>query len=161
MFGSLENNFTNYACLLSTDWPTPIANVGQFFYILLLVVVVSVLAYYTTRMVGNAKFARGGRRNLEILESMGVGPQSFVHILRVGGQYVLVGVTRGQVNFLTQIEDGQLVLPERPEGGVSFESLFSRFQKKDHDDHDDRGGHGDTGSDGGSNSMVESGKDKP
>jgi flagellar protein FliO/FliZ len=115
---------------LSKDWSTSLQPVGQFFYMLLLVVAVSVLAYFTTRLVASAKFGKGGRRNLEILESMGVGTQSFVHVLRVGEQYVLIGVTRGQVNLLTQLDANQLQLPEvgqRP----SFDSIFAKFQRKD------------------------------
>ena len=124
--GFLDVRHTVYS--LSKDWSTPLASVGQFFSILALVIIVAGLAYYTTRMLASAKFARGGRRNLEILESMGVGPQSFVHIVRVGGQYVLIGVTRGQVSFLTQLEGDHLTLPEPGKQMIGFESLLNRFQ---------------------------------
>jgi flagellar biogenesis protein FliO len=123
---------------LVKDWSTSWNPVAQFFYILLLVVGVSVLAYFTTRLVASAKFGRGGRRNLEILESISVGPQSFVHVLRVGGQFVLVGVTRGQVNMLAQLDADQLQLPE-PVQRPSFEALFSRFQKGGDEDPPDNG----------------------
>ena len=128
---------------LVQNWSTTIPPVGQFFYTLLLVIVVAAMAYYTTRLLGSARFMRGGRRNLEILESLAVGPQSFVHVLRVGEQYVLVGVTRGQVTMLTQLEADQLKLPEGGTASIGFESLLSRFQKKDNnpengDSHDNR-----------------------
>ena len=114
------------------NWSTPTPPVGQFFYIILMVVVVAFLAYYTTRLIGSAKYGRMGRRNLEIIESMGVGPQSFVHLLRVGQQYVLVGVSRGQVNLLSQVEEGKLKLPDEQYNSErgSFEAFLSRFQKK-------------------------------
>jgi len=94
-----------------------------------MVVVVALLAYYTTRMLASAKFTRGGRRNLEHIESIGVGPQSYIHIVRAGKKYVLIGVTRGNVNFLTEVDEEGLSLSldgQRP----GFESFMSRFQKK-------------------------------
>ena len=133
---------------LAVDWSTPILFVDQFFYgslvagatslppvadflyVVLVVVVVSFLAYYTTRLVGSAKFVRGGRRNMEIIESMGVGPQSYIHILRVGEKYLLVGVTRGQVNLLSHL-DGEQFKFAPGEKGLAFQSLLGKFLKKD------------------------------
>ncbi|MCL2398218.1 MAG: flagellar biosynthetic protein FliO [Defluviitaleaceae bacterium] len=119
---------------LSKDWSTSLQSVGQFFYMLLLVVVVSVLAYYTTRLVASAKLGRGGQRNLEILESMGVGSQSYIHVIRVGKQYVLIGSTRGQVNILTQLDANQLQLSEAGQRSA-FDIIFAKFQRKNNDTH--------------------------
>jgi len=134
--GLLEARHTVYS-LVTTTGLQPTSSVAQFFYILVLVVVVSMLAYYTTRMVGSARFGRFGRRNLEVLESMGVGPQSFVHIMRVGEKYVLIGVTRGQVSFLTELEEGQLEFAEGGQLGKkpSFESFLGHFQNKEDNDN--------------------------
>ena len=114
---------------LSLDWTTQAQLVVRFFSTIFMVVVVALLAYYTTRMLASAKFTRGGRRNLEHIESIGVGPQSYIHIVRAGKKYVLIGVTRGNVNFLTEVDEEGLSLSldgQRP----GFESFMSRFQKK-------------------------------
>lgn len=110
--------------------PASMAPLGQFLYVFLLVIAVSALAFYTTRLIGSAKYGRLGRRNIEIIESMGVGPQSFIHIVKVGEQYILIGVTRGQVNILTQLEADHLNLSESSQTSA-FESLMNRFQKKE------------------------------
>ena len=129
-------NMSNTAYSLVKDWSTPMPPVAQFFNILLLVAVVGALAYFTTRLLGVAKFGRSGRKNLEIIETIGVGPQSFVHILRVGEQYVMVGVTKGQVSMLTEVDASKLKLPEPGTiaGQANFETLFSKF-KKDEKEH--------------------------
>ena len=120
---------TVYSLIGTGLQPTP--NVGQFFSTLLLIVFVCALAYYTTRLLGAARFGRlGGRRNLEILETLGVGSQSFVQIVRVGEKYVLIGVTRGQVSLLTQLEEDQLKFPEVSHQVAGFDALLNRFQKK-------------------------------
>jgi len=115
--------------LLGDSGSASLQGVGQFFYILLLVVLVSVLAYYTTRMVASARFGKFGKRNLEIMESMGVGAQAFVHVLRVGEKYLLVGVTRTQVSQLCELDTDDLQL-NAATGGSNFETIFSRFQRK-------------------------------
>jgi flagellar protein FliO/FliZ len=130
--GLLDVEHTAYS--LVRDWSTTIATVGQFFYMLIVFVVVLGLAYFTTRFVASAKMGRmGGRRNLEVVESMGVGAQSFIHIVRTGDKYVLIGVTRGQVTMLGDIDKEQLILPE---GGtaVTFESFLNKYRNKKDDD---------------------------
>ena len=124
----LDVRHTAYS--LNGNWSTPTPSVGQFFSIFILVIAVAVLAYFTTRLVGSVRYGRFGKRNLEIIESMGVGAQSFVHILRVGEQYILIAVTRGQINILTKLEAEQLKLSESDQPST-FESLMSRFQKKE------------------------------
>jgi flagellar protein FliO/FliZ len=108
--------------------------VGQFLYILLLVVLVSVLAYYSTRWIASARFGRLGKRNLEIVESIGVGAQAFVQLIRVGKKYVLVGITRTQVSPLYELSEEDIELELATSGMSSFETIFSRFQRKAEDE---------------------------
>ena len=141
--GGLADNLVDAGYIaiysLSKDWSTPMFPVVQSFNILFLVAVVASLAYITVKLVGGARYGRGGvRRNLEIVESISVGPQSYVHVIRVGGQYILIGTTRGQVTMLTQLDQDQLKLPEAVQG-VGFESFLSRFQKKNGDSGDEKG----------------------
>jgi flagellar protein FliO/FliZ len=120
----------NIDLLGDSGWSASLQGVGQFFYILLLVVLVSVLAYYTTRWVASARFGRLGKRNLEIVESIGVGTQAYVHLVRVGKKYALVGVTRMQVSPLYELSEDDLIFDEAT-GGTNFQTIFSRFQNKE------------------------------
>jgi flagellar protein FliO/FliZ len=88
-----------------------------------------VLAYYTTRWVASARFGRLGKRNLEIVESIGVGTQAYVHLVRVGKKYALVGVTRTQVSPLYELNEDDILLDE-VSSNANFETIFSRFQRK-------------------------------
>lgn len=117
------------AYILIKDLTTPMPAVVRSFNILILVVFVCLLAYVALRLMGNAKFTRSTRRNLQIVESISVGPQSFVHIVRAGGQYVLVGVTRGQVSMLTSLEPDQLKI-QSPSQTTGFETFFNMFRKE-------------------------------
>ena len=114
---------------LNANWTTW-ELVAQFFNIFMWVAVVAALAYFSIRLMASARYGRGGRRNLEILESMSVGVQSHIQIVRVGGQYVLIGVTRGQISMLQQIDPSQLKLPEEGEGRPNFDTVLSKFQNR-------------------------------
>lgn len=129
---------------LIKDWSTPMLSVVQSLNILtvppmiqslnilLLVAVVCGLAYFTTKVIGGAKMNRGSRRNLEIVESIGVGTQSYVHIIRVGEKFVLIGTTRGQVNMLSQLDPAMLKLSNTGQG-AGFDSFLNVFMKKEND----------------------------
>jgi len=120
------------------NWPNLIGNIGQFLYVLLMVVIVCALAYYTTRLLGSAKFGRRGR-NLELIETLGVGTQTFIHIIKSGEKYVLIGVTRNQVTFLKELDADDLTFPDVAQT-TGFESLLSRFRQFPPEDIIDRNG---------------------
>ena len=123
--------------ILNGNWPAMTPPVGQFFSIFILIIAVCALAYYTTRLLGAARYGRFGKRNIEIIESMGVGPQSFVHIMRIGEKYVMIGVTRNQINMITELDEGQISLAESHQITGGFESLMGRFIKKEEQQEDD------------------------
>ena len=131
---------------LGNGWSASLQGVGQFFYILLMVVLVAVLAYYTTRLLGSARMGKFGRRNLQIVESMGVGPQVFVHVLRVGKKYVLVGVTKNHVSQLSELAEEDLKL-DFVEDTANFDSIFSRFQRRSEEENTSNAKNANEGSD--------------
>lgn len=45
-----------------------------------------------------------GRRQLQVVESLAIGPQRNLHIVAVGDQRYLIGVTPQAITFLTKIE---------------------------------------------------------
>jgi flagellar protein FliO/FliZ len=121
---------------LTTNWPSQLDSVGQFFSIFLMVAIVALMAYFSYRMMSSS---RGGRRsasrNLQIIESIGVGIQSSVQIVRCGETYLLIGVTKEQVTMLAEIPKEQLTLTEGKNmlAGGAFDNVLKRFIKKDTD----------------------------
>ena len=90
---------------LLAGWPTT-SDVGRFFYILILVVFVALLAYWSTKLIASARVGklRSGKRNLEVLESIGVGVQAAVQIIRAGEQFFLIGVTKEKISMLKMVK---------------------------------------------------------
>jgi len=108
--------FVPEATPTATDSPgwapaNPAGMLGQFLMLALVFVGVVVLAYFCTKWLGTAKQTRRGA-NLSVLESMGMGQQSAIQIIRVGSKFFLVGITKEHVTLLSELDEESLVLPE-------------------------------------------------
>jgi len=120
-----------------TNWP-PMTPLGQFFYILLMVAIVGVLAYFSTKMLATARRGGGGlnsKRNLQIIDSIGVSTQSTVQIIRAGERFFLIGVSRDRVNFLTEIkkDEIEIIASQNP----AFNKIFKKFFNKENNGAND------------------------
>ena len=106
---------------------------------LVMVVFVALLAYYSIRMVGKTRGMRPkGTKNLELIEVIGLGAQCTAQIIRAGGQYFLVGVTKERISKLAELDESQINLPEPSALGNSFDKLLQRFLNKDKDASEDK-----------------------
>ncbi|MCL2707478.1 MAG: flagellar biosynthetic protein FliO [Defluviitaleaceae bacterium] len=119
----------NFISLLA-NWPTS-NTVGRVFYIIILFAFVTLLAYYTTKLIarsrrGNLRFAK---RNLEVLESIGLGAQAMAQIVRAGDAYYLIGVTKENVSVLACLNKDGLALKDADSAAsdLAFGEMFRRF----------------------------------
>ncbi|MCL2463180.1 MAG: flagellar biosynthetic protein FliO [Defluviitaleaceae bacterium] len=109
---------------------------SQFLGVLWIAVVfvfVLAMAYFFTKWFASAKTGalRGRRANIRLVESMGVGMQSYVQIVKVGKKYVLVGVTKGGVSMLAELDPADLELArENPANILPFEKILRQYFPK-------------------------------
>jgi len=137
----------NYELLSPENW-TPIPG-EQFFSILLTgtpatnlfmsmlqfvlgTVIVAALAYFVTKKIAGA--ARGGLSkkggNITIVESIPVGGYAMVQLVKAGEKYIVIGITREKVTFLTEIDKDEIIEPKPIEyGETPFSKIFSKFIK--------------------------------
>ena len=99
----------------------------QWIAVLIALSVVIFLAYLSTRLIGG-RYRRGAKgRNLRLVESMSFGMDKQLHLVRAGGQYVLLSTHGKSVSFLTVIDGGGVSAEEYGEeldGG--FRGVFGR-----------------------------------
>ncbi len=65
--------------------------------------VVMAMRWYVRRMSGVT--SGGGGRQLQVLETRALGPNRSLHLVRLGGRAVLLGVTPERINQLLEIDD--------------------------------------------------------
>jgi len=72
----------------------------QVILLFVLFAIIIAAAYYVTYYV--AKFQQKSKdyNNLQIIEAISVGPGKTIQIVRVGNKYVVIGVTKGNIQYL-------------------------------------------------------------
>lgn len=82
----------------------------QIIYILIICIVVFLGAYYSSRLLGNYHFKKNKTSNIKIIEAISVGPQKTIQLLKIGSEFVLIGVTKDKITLLKDISQENIDL---------------------------------------------------
>jgi len=96
-------------------------------------------AYFVTRFIARKGFTASGNKNLKVVESIPLGIDKTLLLVRVGEQYLLLGSTQKNISLLTAIDREKLKLVNTAEdyNGPEVESVESYM---DMDGRDERPG---------------------
>ncbi len=96
--------------------------------------------YFTTRWIGNYQQINMRNKNLQILESIKVGTNKFICLIKAGEIYLVVAVGKDEVTMLAQLTEEQLsevpthnadVVKETTDSFASvLEKMKGHFSKK-------------------------------
>jgi flagellar protein FliO/FliZ len=67
------------------------------------------LSYIASKYIGRGLKKSGSSRYMRLLDQVTLGQDRHVAIVQVGAKYLLVGVTAGQISFLSELRDEELV----------------------------------------------------
>ena len=105
------------------DW----SSYGRSFIYILVLIALMAIAYYVTRFLSvKARGYAGG--NVKIIEGVSVGQGGSVVLLKAGKKFVLVGVTKDRVSFLTELDETDIDIKETPQSG-RFDMYLGKFLK--------------------------------
>ncbi|MCL2355861.1 MAG: flagellar biosynthetic protein FliO [Defluviitaleaceae bacterium] len=107
---------------------------------ILATVLVAVLCWFVLRKMAGAN--RLGRRagNLSVVESVNLGGQTAVQLIKAGEKYLVVGVTRERVTFLAEVDKDDITEPATSDFvnlNTPFGKVLSRFVKPQNTPGDD------------------------
>lgn len=109
--------------------------------VILVTVIVALLAYYSIKIMGLARGRHRVGSNVYVVESIVVGQQSMVQLIKAGDKYLVIGVTKERVTLLSELDESQVKVPDEVNVGVPFGNVLNRFlTPKDEDSEKDRGG---------------------
>ena len=116
--------------------------VGQVVWFVLAFAFVIALAVLFTRWIAGAKYRRGSTGNLHVVESIAVGQQVYLQLVRTGGKYIVIGVTRGSVTFVCEVSEEEIKLPDHRAMGDSvvverFEQYLKSFMSRKNGSEED------------------------
>ena len=98
-----------------SDWSSTFGMIGQFFLLIIVFGIILFLAYFCTKWIASVRM--GARKNgfMKLISSMPVGGSNSVQLIRVGEKYFLIGVSKENITYLTEICDIDI-----PESQFSF-----------------------------------------
>ncbi len=117
----------NNAQNIGNSWSNMLSMVGQLFFLILVLIFILFLIRYCTKFINNTKYGALKNPNLKIVETISVGPQSYLHIVKVGDKIILIGVTKEKINFICDIDKDSLSLEEKED---TFQKTLESFFKK-------------------------------
>lgn len=109
--------------------------IAQLFFILVVFVGVIFLAVYVTKWMGKAKYTGRGTKNLQIVDSLGIGFQNGIHLVKAGKKYVLLGITKDRITFLCELTQDDIEEAQTGEANQpSFENYLNIILNKKNKD---------------------------
>ena len=88
------------------------------------------LSYLASKYVGRGMSRGSSSRYMRLIDQMMLGQDRHLAVVQVGGRYLLVGVTAGQISILSEVKDEELfpLAPEESEGtGQDFKKLLGKL----------------------------------
>jgi flagellar protein FliO/FliZ len=107
----------------------------QWIYIIFMMIAVIVLMYYTMKFLQSRVRQFGQGNNMKIIETLPVSQKGFVHIVKIGEEFVLLGVTENQVTYLKNLDEFDIEVKEEVPNH-QFRNIFNTLKKKE-DDHEE------------------------
>lgn len=116
------------------NWSGTMSTIGRLLYYLIVSGIVIFFAYYCTKLIASSRFNKGNKlnSNIKILESISVGIQGSIQLVKIGEKYILIAVTKEKISFLTEVNEDQLNIVEKDETQivVPFEKYMQKFIHK-------------------------------
>ena len=85
---------------------------------LIAVVVILYGSYMASKYIGRGMAKSSSSLYMRLLDQITLGQDRHIAIIQVGGKYLLVGVTAGQIQVLSELDDDELIQlsPDNIEG---------------------------------------------
>lgn len=114
-----------------------VENFLQLISALLIFAFVLLITYFTTRWIGNFQRVKLKSKNLQIIESLSVGNNKTICLLKAGTQYLVVAIGKDEMFPLITLKEEELTdlsfLNEGPEsvvGGETFQEILGQLKDK-------------------------------
>jgi len=109
----------------------------HFIFLLVGFVLILLAAHFTAKWVGGKKGRYGLYKYINIIERMPLGSESFVYLMRIGGNIYILGVTKTSIQVLDKLEESDLtVLPatDVPNAFAGVLNKYLGFKRTDSDE---------------------------
>ena len=89
------------------------------------------LSYLASKYLSKGMGRSGSSRYMRMIDQLTLGQDRHIAVIQVGGKYLLIGVTAGQISILSEVKDEELFpLAPEEEGGGSQPMDFRKMLGK-------------------------------
>lgn len=102
----------------------------QVIFLFILFAIIIAAAYYVTYYVAKLQQKSKDHNNLQIIEAISVGPGKSIQIVRVGNKYVVIGVTKGNIQFLQTLgpDDISVNADKENQSIIPFKQILNKYK---------------------------------
>lgn len=101
----------------------------QFISVLIIFILVLAAAYYVTKWIANYQSGVGSTgKNIKIIETCRISQTKYIQIVRIGGRYVAIAVSKDQVTSLGDVNEEDLILKDETQENVNFKDILEKFK---------------------------------
>lgn len=86
------------------------------------------LAYFITKKLASLGALRMQSKNMKILETLQLGINQYIHLVKVGEKILIIGVSKDNISYLCEVDDKMIDL--RSYNAPNDISLFEEYLKK-------------------------------
>lgn len=98
--------------------------------LIIVFVLILVAAYFTSRIVGGNAVANTRNRNMKVIETFKVAPNRFLQIIEVSGKYILIGVGKDTIEFMTELDPEMIISNEKEIAPIQFKDMFDKIKDR-------------------------------
>ena len=99
--------------------------------LLVALVLILIATYYTTRFIAKQTGDRFSSKNIEVIETYRIAPNKYIQIVKVAGRFLVIAVTKDNIEMLTEVDPSDVELVSKEEGNtaVSFLDVLKNIKK--------------------------------
>ena len=101
--------------------------------LVLIFVVILFLAYITAKIAAKYQGNINSKSNMKIIESIRVGGNKYLSIVKIGDDYYAIGVGKDEINLIDKLDSNNVYTSfydKNVDQGIEFKELFSNIRRQ-------------------------------
>lgn len=101
-------------------------------FLIIIFIFVIGLAYFITKQLAVLGAGRMQSKNMKILETLQLGVNQYIHLVKVGGKTLVIGITKDHISYLCEMDNESINLSDYNVSSdtPSFEKYLKKFTFK-------------------------------
>lgn len=98
--------------LAAIDAAGVLKSIGEIVVMLLIFAVILFLAYLASKLASRMQVKASSQGNLKLMETIRIQNNKYIQIVRVGEKYLVIGIGKDEITFLTELSKDALSYEE-------------------------------------------------